>query len=81
MSCGADPDGDSWGGKKFYAPLLVAASRQDKAMAELLLAYGAEEGRDSAMVQELLAGWTLPLWAGLVCDNESGSMTGRSFFG
>ena len=43
MSCGADPDGDSWNGKKFYAPLLVAASRQDKAMAELLLAYGAEK--------------------------------------
>jgi len=56
LSCGADPDGDSWGGKKFYAPLLVAASRQDKAMAELLLAYGAEEGRDSAMVRALLAG-------------------------
>ena len=41
-------------GKKFYAPLLVAASRQDKAMAELLLAYGVEEGRDSAMVKALL---------------------------
>jgi hypothetical protein len=56
LSCGADPDGDSWGGKKFYAPLLVAASRQDKAMAELLLAYGAEEGKESAMVKALLAG-------------------------
>ena len=53
---GADPDGDTWHGRKFYPPLLEAVRQHNKPIAEILLDYGATKGKDCVELKALLTG-------------------------
>ncbi|MBR6299547.1 MAG: hypothetical protein IKR36_01465 [Clostridia bacterium] len=56
LETGADPDGDTWHGRRFYPPLMEAVRQHNKEIAELLLDYGAVKGKDSAELKCLLNG-------------------------
>ncbi len=53
---GADPDGDTWHGRRFYPPLMEAVRQHNKEIAEILLDYGAVKGKDCVELAALLAG-------------------------
>ncbi len=56
LETGADPDGDTWHGRRFYPPLLEAVRQHRKPIAEILLDYGAGKGKDCVELKALMAG-------------------------
>ncbi len=56
LETGADPDGDTWFGRRFYPPLLEAVRQRNKPIAELLMDYGAVKGMDYVETKALMAG-------------------------
>ena len=56
LESGADPDGDTWHGHRFYPPLLEAVRQHNKPIAELLLEFGAIKGKECVELKCLLAG-------------------------
>ena len=56
LESGADPDGDTWHGHRFYPPLLEAVRQHNKPIAELLMEFGAIKGKECVELKCLLAG-------------------------
>jgi hypothetical protein len=56
LGAGADANGDTWFGRRFYPPLLEAVRQRNKPIAELLMDYGAVKGMDYVETKALMAG-------------------------
>ncbi len=55
LESGANPNGDTWHGRRFYPPLLEAVRVGNKKIAELLIEYGAKNAKGSVEVEMMMA--------------------------